>query len=241
MDSDMVPLLPHENFCFSCHPEVECFNECCRDLNQFLTPYDILRLKNCLGLTSGEFLKRFTREHEGPETGLPVMALKPNDASNLICPFVTPSGCRVYEDRPSSCRTYPMARAITRNRETGRLVEHFALLREGHCKGFLSKEIQSPEKWIAGQEIKRYNEMNDMLLEIISLKNRHLPGPLDHKSKFIFRLGLYDIDGFRSYIFEKGGVRNLPRDKGFQKELQNCDEALLVFGHTWVRESLFGK
>ena len=29
-----------EKFCFSCHPDVPCFNECCRDLNQFLTPWN---------------------------------------------------------------------------------------------------------------------------------------------------------------------------------------------------------
>ena len=35
-------------FKFSCHPKVSCFNQCCRDVNIFLTPYDVLRMKKRL-------------------------------------------------------------------------------------------------------------------------------------------------------------------------------------------------
>ena len=106
-----------------------CFNECCRNLNQFLYPYDILRLKKKLGLTSGEFLERYTTQHIGPESGLPIVTLKTADAERLTCPFVTEKGCRVYSDRPASCRTYPLVRAIARNRGTGRVREHFMLIK----------------------------------------------------------------------------------------------------------------
>ena len=43
---------PVENggFRFACHPGVVCFTECCRDLKLLLTPYDVIRLKNRLGL-----------------------------------------------------------------------------------------------------------------------------------------------------------------------------------------------
>ena len=37
-------------FRFSCHPGVACFNRCCADVNIFLTPYDVLRMKNRLGI-----------------------------------------------------------------------------------------------------------------------------------------------------------------------------------------------
>jgi len=32
-----------DTFTFACHPGVSCFNQCCRDVNIFLTPYDIIR------------------------------------------------------------------------------------------------------------------------------------------------------------------------------------------------------
>ena len=53
-------LKPDSRFKFSCQPGVTCFNQCCRDVNILLTPYDVLRLKNRLGISSGEFLKKYT-------------------------------------------------------------------------------------------------------------------------------------------------------------------------------------
>ena len=38
------------SFTFACHPGVPCFNDCCGDVNIFLTPYDILRLKQALNM-----------------------------------------------------------------------------------------------------------------------------------------------------------------------------------------------
>ena len=45
MDDVISPLSLTDTFAFSCSARVACFNDCCRDLNQFLMPYDILRLK----------------------------------------------------------------------------------------------------------------------------------------------------------------------------------------------------
>ena len=128
MKNDMKPLSLRDSFRFACHPEVSCFNQCCRDLNQILTPYDILRLKNRLHLASSDFLKQYTRQHVGPESGLPVITFKTDSHFDFRCPFVTPEGCRVYEDRPASCRTYPLARVVSRSRETGKLTEQFFLM-----------------------------------------------------------------------------------------------------------------
>ena len=89
MDPDLTPLTLQDTFCFACTPEVPCFNACCRDLNQFLTPYDVLRLKNSLGLSSSQFLQKYTICRTGPESGLPVVTLKPQTGPERRCPFVT--------------------------------------------------------------------------------------------------------------------------------------------------------
>ena len=135
MDEPLSPLTSTEKFRFDCHPEVPCFNQCCRDLNQFLTPYDILRLKNHFKVTSKEFLDRYTVSHVGPETGLPIITLKTEKATGFACPFVEESGCGVYENRPSSCRMYPLARMVSRSRDTGQTSELYYLIEEAHCQG----------------------------------------------------------------------------------------------------------
>ena len=51
---------PNDRFSFACHPGVSCFNVCCGDVNIFLTPYDILRLRRKLGITTDELLDNHT-------------------------------------------------------------------------------------------------------------------------------------------------------------------------------------
>ncbi len=240
MEPEMTPLLPGERFCFNCSPEVPCFNECCRDLNQFLTPYDILRLKKHLGLVSGEFLERYTVSYVGPETGLPVVSLKQDQADNLKCPFVQPAGCSVYSDRPSSCRMYPVARALARNRESGAITEHFALIKEPHCKGFATDGEKSIDRWITGQELTEYNRMNDRLMTLISLKNRLLPGSLAPNLAAQFHLALYDLDNFRQVIFERDLLADLALDAERLEKIRTNDVELLKLGLEWIRLKLFG-
>ena len=236
----MTPLSANDTFLFSCSKKVSCFNECCRDLNQFLTPYDILRLKHRLELSSRLFLERYTTQQTGPETGLPIITLKTNDPHKLRCPFVTSSGCSVYEDRPSSCRIYPLVRMASRSRETGKIAEQYILLKESHCLGFEQGRTWTIREWIQDQNVTIYNEMNDMLLEIIGLKNRLLPGSLDIKSRFAFHMALYDVDTFRSHIFEQQILDHWNLDEKTLDSVKNDDVELLKLGHRWIRKILFG-
>jgi Fe-S-cluster containining protein len=220
---------------------VTCFNECCRDLNQFLYPYDILRLKNGLGLSSGEFLQRYTTQHIGPESGLPIVALKTTDAERLTCPFVTEKGCCVYSDRPASCRTYPLVRAISRIRDTGAVNEHFMLLKEPHCLGFGTPNSQTVQQWINDQKVGIYNHFNDQLLEIIRLKNQLRPGPLDLKSRHLFYVALYDLDRFKTQVFKPKFSDNLEVDPQKLVDANTDDTVLLEVAMGWVKKELFHK
>jgi hypothetical protein len=240
MGKNFIQLSPDNKFRFSCTKHLSCFNECCRDLNQYLTPYDIVRLKNNLGISSGVFLKTYTSNHTGPETGLPVITLKTDPASGSICPFVTPSGCKVYKDRPSSCRTYPLARLASRNRESGNISEYYIIIKETHCKGFRNGEEQTVREWIKEEGVEAYNRINDMMLEIISLKNRVIPGELDIRSGYMFRMALYDIDTFRTQIFSKRvGPDNIANEDFIAAERD--DTALLRFAFSWVKHNIFLK
>lgn len=241
MEAEMTPLESGARFCFRCSPGVSCFNECCRDLSQYLTPYDILRLKNGLGLTSGEFLEQYTVRYVGPETGLPVIALKPNSSRELECPFVRPEGCTVYADRPSSCRMYPLARAVSRSRETGVLTEHFALLKEPHCQGFNEDAAISIDAWIDQQGLAEYNAMNDRLMTLISLKNRLLPGPLEPHQADMWYLALYDLDSFRQALLEQDLLQGISVKAETLEKAKTDEVELLKLGLEWVRFKLFGQ
>ena len=86
-------------FQFNCSPGVTCFTQCCQDVTIVLTPYDILRLKNSLGISSDEFLDKYTIILSKENRLIPMVVLKMNE-QNKRCPFVTDNGCSVYADRP---------------------------------------------------------------------------------------------------------------------------------------------
>ena len=238
-ENDMTPVGLDEPLRFRCHPEVGCFNECCHDVNQFLYPYDILRLKTRLGISSSEFLSTYCLLHEGQGSGLPVASFKLDQAKNWACPFVTESGCRVYEDRPASCRMYPLARGLARDRKTGKITEHFAVIREGHCKGFCTSAETTVAALLESQGVAEYNRWNDPLIEIVSRKAMVLPGPLEGPAKEKFILGCYDLDGFRETILDTGALEG--RFDAARLARARTDEvALLSISLDWVREELFG-
>jgi Fe-S-cluster containining protein len=204
-------------------------------------PYDILRLKKGLGLSSGEFLERYTIQHIGPESGLPVVVLKATDSERLTCPFVTEKGCRVYPDRPSSCRIYPLVRAISRNRETGKMTERFMLLTEPHCLGFQASKEQTVRQWVIDQDIAVYNRINDQLMDIISMKNRLHPGALDLETRRRFYTALYDLDEFRNRLFSQPLANNFEVDPEKLRAAETDDTTLLEVGLEYVKKVLFNK
>ena len=240
VEPDITPISRNESFCFACSPAVPCFNECCRDLTQLLTPYDILRLKSFLGLTSGQFLATYTSQHIGPESGLPIISLKPVNQLERTCPFVTPEGCRVYECRPSSCRTYPLMRGVVRSRETGKVTEQFAGIKEPHCRGFEQTHRQTVEQWMDAQGVADCNEIDDKLMQNISLKNTRMPGILDIKSRHLFYTALYDLDSFRAQVLKNDLLAELKIDGNLVDRAREGDDmALLEVGMQWVAQVLF--
>ena len=70
---------PEQKFRFDCRGDLPCFGQCCRDINIFLTPYDVFRLKNKLGLSSAAFLEKHTMEIGPPRVMYPVVYLKMNE------------------------------------------------------------------------------------------------------------------------------------------------------------------
>lgn len=234
MQPTVSPLDKHQTFCFTCSPQVTCFNACCRNLNQVLTPYDVLRLKQFMEISSGDFLSRYTEESTGPGTGLPVVSLRFSDSDDLACPFVTDAGCRVYPARPASCRTYPLARGVSRNRHTGRLTEHWALIREPHCLGFKNGQRQAVDQWVDDQQLFTYNRMNDKMLALISCKNRFRPGPLMPAERRRIHTALYDLDAFRiDPLFVDSNAVAIAETQSIAGELD-----LLLVAMDWVRENI---
>ena len=126
-----------DSFSFECASKLDCFNVCCADVNIVLTPYDVLRMKRNLGISSEEFLAEYTFIPFDKESKLPVVLLRMSDDEKKVCPFVKSEGCSIYSDRPWACRMYPVGMAAQKDTPDGWGGEKFYfLLREDVCKGF---------------------------------------------------------------------------------------------------------
>jgi uncharacterized protein len=229
-------------FKFECHPQIGCFNRCCAALRLILTPYDLLRMKNRLGISSGAFLDTYGEVVLEKGSRFPLVLLKMSEEAGKRCPFVSPAGCSLYKDRPSSCRLYPLGRAARKvySEKDGR--EKYFLVREKHCMGFLEEREWTVDEWITGEGLAEYNTMNDLWLEILSFP-RNMGGTereLQQKIQMFF-MGSYNLDRFRSFVLEGPFRKRFAVKEVLLGALAADDVALLRFSFEWLKFSLYGE
>jgi Fe-S-cluster containining protein len=233
--------LEGESFSFACHPGVTCFTECCRDLNLVLTPYDLLRLKKCLGLTSSDLVDQFTSIKPNEHNGFPAVLLKMRDDERRTCPFVTPAGCRIYEDRPGACRIYPIGRASSRTKGQEGAREFYFVVRETHCQGFLEPRTWTTSTWCQDQGLSPYTLYNDLWTEIITHKGQPTSSEAVAQKLQMFFMASYNLDQFRQFVFKSTFLKRFPIPEDTVKKLEEDDEELLRLAFQWLKFILFGE
>jgi len=240
---DPVRLGRDGKFTFRCHPGVTCFTRCCRNMNIILTPYDIIRIKDRLGLSSDMFLQLYAQPEILKETGIPVARLKMLDHEKGRCPFVSGSGCQIYSDRPVCCRYYPigMASLHQQGRNSDREEEFFFIVRENHCKGFQEPVDWTVDSWRADQEADLYDSMNRGWMELMLRKRSFGPDTeMPEKARRLFYMVTTNMEKFRHFIFESRFLDTYEVDEQTLKEILNDDTALMKFGFEYLKYSIFG-
>jgi len=231
---------PEDSFSFACHPGVSCFNACCGDVNIFLTPYDILRLRKRLGTTTGEFLDNHTLSPFTKKMRFPVVMLKMKEEENKPCPFVTKQGCSVYEDRPWPCRMYPVGSAQSHGAiETDE--DFYFLLHEEHCKGFEDGQERTIAEWVKDQGADEYDEANRWYRDIVTHPFLRGPEELSPQKMEMFHMGCYDLDKFKRFVIESPFLDKFEIDPARVEAIESDDKELLRLGADWVRFAVFGE
>jgi len=227
-------------FKFKCHKGVKCFTKCCRNINIILTPYDIIRLKNCLSLSSEDFLAIYTEPQLLEKTDLPVVTLKLMDDELKSCPFVRDDGCLVYSDRPTACRYYPLGVAALAHKEGSDADDFYFFVNEPHCLGFEEDKIWSVGEWRIDQGVDIHDEINSGWADLI-VKKRSFPQNimLTEKSKKMFFTASYDAEKFRRFIFESSFLTLYNIDDKTLEKIRSDDVALIGFGFRWLNSVLF--
>lgn len=231
-------LAPNESFQFRCHAGVPCFNECCRLLDLALSPYDVLRLKDALGLSAKAFLDQYAVVEQTAATDFPQVYLAMVDDGRGSCPFVAAQGCTVYADRPAACRTYPLGRGAFRTR-CGGIQSIHVLLSEPHCQGGHEDGRHSISDWEAEQGLALYNTYNDQAIAILQherMRQGMEPSPVQRQ---LYLDTLYDLDGFGQNICQEGSAAGRDLSAQQKQDLLTDSSALLAYACKWLTQELF--
>ena len=240
-EAPVMQSIQNRCFRFTCHRRMPCFNRCCGNLNLVLTPYDILRLKKRLRLSSGQCLDRYTDGQIDKASGLPLVRLRMGGRASRHCPFVQAEGCTVYEDRPGACRLYPLARAALRFFGPGNVSERYFLVKEPHCLGLKAERQWTVDGWLADQGMVEYNVKNDAFAAVFSCRPRQVLRGLTDRHRQMMFTACYDLDGFRDFVFNSTFLERFAVEDDRLMRIETDDAPLLDFAMQWLRFALFGE
>ena len=226
---DQESLSRDSRFSFICRLDLPCFNQCCRTPTVILSPYDLLRLKQGLGLTSTALLERYTRQEIEPNSHLPLVFIDAYRSPEGGCPFLGESGCTVYAQRPAACRLFPLTMG---SRLTPEGVEdHYFCRRLDYCRGFEGGSEWAVDSWMADQGFTEYDQARREWLEI--LLKAGVTGELvvDALVQDLFAILAYDLDRFRRLVLDPVFIEAYGLQAEDLEALRADDLALLKFSY----------
>jgi len=202
-------------------------------------PYDILRLKNGLNISSQEFLQKYTFTLMG-NNGLPVVALKMQDDEKKSCPFVGSHGCNVYQNRPWACRIYPLQPERTKMTEkSGK--QYYSIMDVPFCLGFQEKSTSTIKDWINKQGIPIYMEMEKLFKKITMNEFLSDKKIKNKKIQEMFFMACYDLDRFKRFVFESSFLKQFEINTNEIAKIKHDDIALYKFAMKWIEFGLIGQ
>lgn len=219
-------------FPFSCSPGLPCFTQCCRDVTIVLTPYDVLRMKNALKISSDEFLDKYSIILSKENKLIPLVVLKMREQDKK-CPFVTAEGCSIYEDRPWPCRMFPLD---MNDDGTFKIIAD-----SSRCKGLRSSTKWPISEWLIDQGVAIYEQMNTLFTEITSplqAANLDIDNPKIYQMTF---MALYNLEKFRDFVFGSSFLERFEVDSTTVEKIRRSDMELLKFSYEWIKFGIFGQ
>jgi Fe-S-cluster containining protein len=231
-----------DTFSFRCYPGIDCYNLCCRNLNLFLYPYDVLRLKNALDLSSDEFLDQYVDVVLRSGNYFPEVLLRMSENKEKTCPFLEDAGCSIYADRPDTCRTFPIEQGVLYDAARRKdAVFHF-FRPPSFCLGQREDQQWTVATWSRDQDAERYHRMTIRWAKIKRLFQSDpwgTEGPEGPRAKMAF-MAAYNTDRFREFVFNSSFLTRYKVKTVILKKIKDDDSALLKFGFDWIKFYLWG-
>jgi Fe-S-cluster containining protein len=243
-NSPVVPTMVAETHVieFSCHKGIGCWNACCSNIDISLTPYDVLRMKKRLGITSTEFLKDYTVPYEMEKDGIAGIKFRPIEGGSA-CRFMKPEGCDIYTDRPTACRYYPVALLSMRKQDEYVDRDSYAIVKEDHCKGHEVNRRITIADYRKEQGLEEYDDLARGWRQLVLKKKSSGPtiGKPSLRSRQLFFMACYDVDRFREFVFAESFAKLFELKPEERESFATDDVALLQFAFRFLRQVMFGE
>jgi hypothetical protein len=163
-----------------------------------------------------------------------------DDSEGKACPFVRENGCLVYEDRPTTCRYYPLGVASLSHKEDSDGDEFYFFVHESHCLGFEEDKDWTVAEFRQNQGAAQHDKMNAEWTDLVVRKRSFPPNmKWTEQTKQMFFLVSYNIDKFREFVFESSFLKRYEIDEATQAKVKSDEIALLQFGLRWLKWLLF--
>lgn len=229
---------------FRCHPGVSCFTQCCANIKIVLTPYDILQIRKSLdNMPAHEFLLAYTEPTYLEKTDLPGVCIKLDKKGR--CPFIISKteGCRIYANRPTACRYYPVGMANFHEgaQENQRAEEFYFVVKEPHCKGFEEDREWTIRDWRQDQGADLRDRMNKGWMEIVMRrKSFGYQATMSEQAKRMFFMASTDLDQFRRFVLESSFLDTYEVDDKTLEKIKEDDIEMMHFAVKFLASSMFG-
>jgi len=197
-------------------------------------------MKNRLGLSSEEFLTLYTTPQLLEKTDLPVVTLKLLDDDLSSCAFVRDDGCIIYQDRPTTCRYYPLGVASLSHKEEVDEEGFYFFVNEPHCLGFEEEHQWTVKEWRKDQGVDIHDEINSDWTDLVVRKRSFPPDiKLNEESKKMFFLVSYNVDKFREFVFNSTFLERYDIDDDTLEKIKGDELELMAFGMKWLKWLFF--
>lgn len=171
----------------------------------------------------------------------PDVLLKMSENSERDCIFSETEGCRVYTQRPFTCRTFPVEYGLQYDVD-GLHPELIGFLRPpDFCLGPQADDQWTLQSWARDQEADRHQTMAKQWSEVKRLFQNDpwgSEGPQGRRAKMAF-MASYNMDAFRSFVFDSSLLKRYKVKTELLKKMRKDDVALMRFGFDWIRLSVW--
>lgn len=137
-----------DSFGFKCQ---QC-GKCCMNRGDIIiNPFDVYNAAKYLGITTSEFIEKYTNIDLGGQSKIPMVLLSSNE--NGFCPLlkfdVKDGGkfkCTIHEAKPGACANHPIG--VVRSIDKATENEEMQFIKTEQCPNSVSDEMHTVRDWV---------------------------------------------------------------------------------------------